>query len=342
METTGIQEAAQVVSIIINGAESFLRLTGSFARFTGHELKQLFTFLLAQHKEKLADPNRLEGEVLLKDLFARCNKSHEKMGLMQIDERIQEDFELYARENGLTYSYLYDANKNDGKKEIVYREGQSLAFEAFITSKNPLAKAYSFDEYLDNATPEAFYEAEKQISEAEKNIIAQKTEQTAVGADAPPMQEMNTIVIEPSQISGVSENENKVEIKLYDADNVMWYMTINMEDMKYLDDNRDKMIIGTDGNKEHEVYQKSTFHFDENRRWVTRKDADRGAVYKMSGRDCMAMAKNYNEKFAVKQNSGITFVNSKTGASKTVETAKDKTKEAAKAVKASVTNPKRR
>ena len=107
METTGIQEAAQVVSIIINGAESFLRLTGSFARFTGHELKQLFTFLLAQHKEKLADPNRLEGEVLLKDLFARCNKSHEKTGIMQIDERIQDDFELYAKENGLTYSYLY-------------------------------------------------------------------------------------------------------------------------------------------------------------------------------------------------------------------------------------------
>ncbi len=340
METTGIQEAAQVVSIMINGAESFLRLTGSFARFTGHELKQLFTFLLAQHKERLADPNRLaEGEVSIKDLFARCNKSREKTGIMQIDERIQEDFELYAKENGLTYSYLYDANKNDGKKEIVYREGQSLAFEAFIISKKPLAKAYSFDEYLDNATPEAFYEAEKQISEAEKNIIAQKAEQTA--ADTPSMQEMSTVVIEPSQISGVSENEHKVEIKLYDADNVVWYMTVNTDDVKYLDDNKDKMIIGTGENKEHEVYQKSTFHFDENRRWVTQKDADRGAVYKMSGRDCMAMAKNYNEKFAVKQNAGTTFVNSKTGASKTVEAVKDKAKETAKAV-TSVTNAKRR
>lgn len=338
---TGIQEAAQVVGIMINGVESFLRLTGSFARFTGHELKQLFTFLYAKHKENLADPNKLAaGEVELKDLFARCNKSREKTGIMQIDERIQEDFELYAQENGLTYSYLYDANKGDGQKEIIYREGQSLAFEAFITSNNPLARAYSFDEYLENATPEAFYEAEKQISEAEKNIIAQKTEQTAAGT--PTKQEISTVVIEPSQISGVSENENKVEIKLYDADNVVWYMTIDRDDLKYVDDNKDKMIIGTNENKEHEVYQKSIFHFDENRRWVTQKDADRGAVYRMSGRDCMTMAKNYNEKFAVKNNTGITFVNSKTGASKTVDTVKDKAKETAKAVKGSVTNAKRR
>lgn len=338
---TGIQEAAQVVGIIINGIERFLRLTGSFARFTGHELKQLFTFLYAKHKENLADPNKLAaGEVKLKDLFERCNKSHEKTGIMQIDERIQYDFELYAKENGLTYSYLYDANKGDGQKEIIYREGQSLAFEAFITSNNPLARAYSCDEYLENATPEAFYEAEKQISEAEKNIIAQKTEQTVAGT--PTKQEISSVVIDPSQISGVSENENKVEIKLYDADNVTWNMTINRDDIKYLDNNKDKMIISIDEKIEHEVYQKSAFSADEKGNWTIKKNADRGAVYKISGHDCMAMAKNYNEKFAMKHNTNTTFVNSKTGASKTVDAVKDKAKEATKAVKGSVTNVKRR
>lgn len=84
--------------------------------------------------------------------------------LMQIDERIEEDFVQFCKDNNLTYSFLYDCNKGDGFKEIAYNEDQATVFGVFIRKYAPNARAYSWDNYMENATEADFIEMEQEMS----------------------------------------------------------------------------------------------------------------------------------------------------------------------------------
>lgn len=177
MEMTGVQEAAQVVNVAINGSEVFLKLGGSFTSWNVEQLKALFTFLYRQYEKQKDKPEVLsEGEVSIDKLFQVCGDHKERVAVLQIDERIKDEFIQYCNNNKLTYSFLLDGNKSDGKTEIAYRESQAPAFEAFIMSHYPMASAYSFEEYRDNIRPEDILAAENELSAESKKEINRQTE----------------------------------------------------------------------------------------------------------------------------------------------------------------------
>lgn len=177
MEMTGVQEAAQVVNVAINGSEVFLKLGGSFVSWNIEQLKALFTLIYRQYKRQKDKPEALsKGEVSIDKLFQVCGDHKERVPVLQIDERIKEEFIQYCNNNKLTYSFLWDGNKSDGKTEVAYRESQAPAFEAFIMSHYPLATAYSFEEYRDNMRPEDILAAENELSAESKREITRQAE----------------------------------------------------------------------------------------------------------------------------------------------------------------------
>ena len=56
---TGIGEAVQVLNVTINGTSTALRLMGSLAHFSGHELKLLGKFIAARYKESKMRPETM-------------------------------------------------------------------------------------------------------------------------------------------------------------------------------------------------------------------------------------------------------------------------------------------
>lgn len=171
MEATGIGEAAQVVSIGIEGIDKALRLTGSLINWSILSLSQLTKFILGtieKQKEKLSP-----GETRL-DRLLKYNATYgEQTMVMQIDESIREQFVTYCKDNNLTYSFLFDVNKEDDCVEVCYPESQQEVFGVFMRRYPEHARAYSFEEYLDNATPERVMEMDETLSKETVQAIHQ-------------------------------------------------------------------------------------------------------------------------------------------------------------------------
>ncbi len=173
MEITGVGEAAQFVQVSFAGAETVLKLSGSFTAWSIEQLKSLIILLfhgiekVRNHKRQLA-----KGEVSIDKMLKYCDKNRERAAIMQIDERIKDDFIKFCDDNKLTYSFLTDVNKDDGKVEIMYRSGQRVVFEAFIMSHPELASAYSLKDYVSNMSQEDFLEAYEELSQDGKDIAA--------------------------------------------------------------------------------------------------------------------------------------------------------------------------
>lgn len=152
MEITGIQETAQFLSVAINGTETFFRITGKLGNWTFEKLQALI--LLIWHTGQKKAHELKPGEVNIRKLMNICGEKREKLGLIQIDDAIMDDFVNFAKKNKITYSIMADANSTDGKKEIVYSESQAAAFQVFLKRYHEHARPYSFDEYTENARSE--------------------------------------------------------------------------------------------------------------------------------------------------------------------------------------------
>lgn len=258
MEMTGVAEAAQFINVSINGAETILKLTGSFVHFTGHEIKELLCFLIARHKENIHNKSLKPGEVKLADLMDACSRNREPIGCIQIDERLQEEFVQYCMDNGLSYSFLFDANKQDTYVEAVYQGGQAAAFEPFMASRYPLVKPYSLEEYRQNATVEGFAEAEQVIKDCEQKLVP--------------------VPIDKEQITGVSEKE--VEVCVSDHDNVESFILFPRDRLRVKDDEYVLAVADTDFI---EAYNKSAFEKNESGNIVKMEKSDRMARGKVKG-----------------------------------------------------------
>jgi len=238
MEMTGVAEAAQFINVSINGAETILKLTGSFVHFTGHEIKQLISFLVARHMENIHNKDLKPGEVKLADLMKKCSQNKEQLGCIQIDERLKDEFIQYCNDNKLNYSFLVDVNKNDTCIEAVYRGSQAVAIEPFLASRYPLAKPYSLEDYRQNATIEGFAEAEQIIKDCEQQLV--------------PMQ------IDKRQITGVSEDE--VEVCVSDDDNRESFVIFPRDRLRVKDD---EYVLAVADNDFIDAYDKSAFEKNE-------------------------------------------------------------------------------
>lgn len=258
MEMTGVAEAAQFISVSINGAETILKLTGSFVHFTGHEIKELMGFLVARHREYVHNKELKPGEVKLADLMSACSKNREQIGCIQIDERLQDEFVQYCTDNGLSYSFLLDVNKQDTYVEAVYRGGQAAAFEPFLASRYPLVKPYSLEEYRHNATIEGFAEAEQIIKDCEQRLVP--------------------VPIDKGQITGVSEKE--VEVCVSDNDNVESFVIFPRDRLRVKDN---EYVLAVADNDFIDAYDKSAFAKNESGNIVKLDDGNRKTRGKVKG-----------------------------------------------------------
>lgn len=165
MEITGVGEAAQFMEVSIRGIDTALRLTGNFVGWSLEQLCRLAKLIISQIERGRKQPEQLRpGEMRLDKMLKYSAEMGNETLLMQIDERIEEDFVQFCKDNNLTYSFLYDCNKGDGFKEIAYNEDQATVFGVFIRKYAPNARAYSWDNYMENATEADFIEMEQEMS----------------------------------------------------------------------------------------------------------------------------------------------------------------------------------
>lgn len=165
MEITGVGEAAQFMEVSIRGIDTALRLTGNFVGWSLEQLCRLAKLIISQIERGRKQPEQLHpGEMRLDKMLKYSAEMGNETLLMQIDERIEEDFVQFCKDNNLTYSFLYDCNKGDGFKEIAYNEDQATVFGVFIRKYAPNARAYSWDNYMENATEADFIEMEQEMS----------------------------------------------------------------------------------------------------------------------------------------------------------------------------------
>lgn len=165
MEITGVGEAAQFMEVSIRGIDTALRLAGNFVGWSLEQLCRLAKLIISQIERGRKQPEQLHpGEMRLDKMLKYSAEMGNETLLMQIDERIEEDFVQFCKDNNLTYSFLYDCNKGDGFKEIAYNEDQATVFGVFIRKYAPNARAYSWDNYMENATEADFIEMEQEMS----------------------------------------------------------------------------------------------------------------------------------------------------------------------------------
>lgn len=165
MEITGVGEAAQFMEVSIRGIDTALRLTGNFVGWSLEQLCRLAKLIISQIERGRKQPEQLHpGEMRLDKMLKYSAEMGNETLLMQIDGRIEEDFVQFCKDNNLTYSFLYDCNKGDGFKEIAYNEDQATVFGVFIRKYAPNARAYSWDNYMENATEADFIEMEQEMS----------------------------------------------------------------------------------------------------------------------------------------------------------------------------------
>lgn len=283
MEATGVAEAVQFLNVSINGIETFFKLTGNLLHFNAHVAKEMFTFLFARIKENQNKKEQMAwGETELQKLFTLCDKNNEQVGVMQVDDEIRDDFINYANKNGLVYSFLYDANKKDGKTEVVYRGSQAAAFESFIRSYHPKARVYSINDYMNNATPEDLYAAEQLLNDEEKSYINNKRmEETE-------KDKLVGVAIDDSQITGVTEQN--VEICISDEPGNIMYIELPRDRLLF---NNNTYIIAVSDSDVFKGYEKSGFIKESGNEKVTvtrLPRAKRGDTKSIRGADVRKMA----------------------------------------------------
>lgn len=287
MEMTGVAEAAQFINVSINGTETILKLTGSFVHFTGHELKELIKFFMAQHKAHTHNKALKPGEVKIADMMDICSKNHEQLGCIQLDLRIKDEFIQFCNDNGLSYSFLLDVNKNDNFEEVIYRGSQAPVMETFLASRYPLAKPYSLEEYRDNATVEGFYEAEQLIKDAEQKLVP--------------------VALNNAQITGVSEDE--IEVCITDEKNIDSYVIFPRERLRQKDD---QFMLAVADKDYMEAYDRSAFKKDEKGMVIKVTNEARESRGNIRGEYLREMIRLKSSDLEKVKTKGTTFVNKKT------------------------------
>jgi hypothetical protein len=244
------------VSTAANLGFEALKLSGSFMHFSMHELKKFLMFLVSTIKNQTS---LKPGEVKLKDLIADCNKKKGSLGIISIDEGIEQEFTQFCKDNSLTYSRLIDVNGQDGRFEVVYNasETQVILFEKFMREHGTQAVPYSFEEYVNNATDERIMEIEKELSaenlvkdfeQAEKSLDGQADKVAESDLNVSEKKEVKpeheSLKIEDKQIVGVTKDI--CEVTLLDAVGNRYYMDVAVKDMKKTGENEYSVLLDKD------------------------------------------------------------------------------------------------
>lgn len=218
METSGISEAVQVMNVVINGSATALKLTGELAHFTGHQLKELFKFIMARIKEAKLRPETLSpGEHSLGELLKSGNEQGESIGAMVIPDSMLDDFVKYANENKVAFSKMFHLSGKD-ETTIVYKNSDALVFQAYIM-QNEKARVSSLKEYMGDITTQDRVNVDHMSSFKEYNNQLQENNKPVA------------VTIDKKQIVG--NTEDVYEIKVNAGDEGVGYVKVPHQNLSY-------------------------------------------------------------------------------------------------------------
>ena len=162
-----ITDAVQVIHILFEGTDLFLRVTGAGIKPV-KQLAKLITGILLREKA--------EGKTSMKNLLRRGGDMH----VFKFPQEQMKKVEAMAKKYGILYSLLPDFNK-DGMRELVFH-AESLPRMNALIEKLKAGQVMGLEEYFKNTSDrdiDQFYE------ESRKN---RTTEKEAPGKEAGDMQ----------------------------------------------------------------------------------------------------------------------------------------------------------
>lgn len=168
-----ITDAVQIIHILFEGTDLFLRLAGVGMK----PLKQL-TKLIAGILMK----EKMEGKTSMKNLLKRGGDMH----VFKFPQEQLKKVESMAKKYGILYSLLPDFNK-DGMRELVFH-AQSLPRMNALIEKLKAGQVMDLDEYFRNTSDkdiDKFYEENRgrKAGEKEKEAGAKETESMQKNTD---------------------------------------------------------------------------------------------------------------------------------------------------------------
>lgn len=160
MEMTGLNEAAQLINVTINGVETTLKLSGSFLNWSLTQLKtlaKLITALINKKRDELKP-----GEMNFGDMLTKLSKNGMEPALYDVNEDIIDDVTAKLNELKVPYSIFPDVNLDDDVKQIMVSNEHkdvlvNLANKYNIydgENRRILISRTSLQEYSMNANPD--------------------------------------------------------------------------------------------------------------------------------------------------------------------------------------------
>lgn len=159
-----ITDAVQVIHILFEGTELFLRVAGAGIKPL-KQLAKLIAGILAKEK--------MEGKTSMKSLLKRGGD----MQVFKFPQGQQKKVEAMAKKYGILYSLLPDFNK-DGMREMVFHV-QSLPRMNALIEKLKAGQVMGLEEYIQSAPDrdiDKFYEEMQKGRAAEKEIAGKEAE----------------------------------------------------------------------------------------------------------------------------------------------------------------------
>ncbi|MBD5462696.1 MAG: DUF3801 domain-containing protein, partial [Lachnospiraceae bacterium] len=151
-----ITDAVQVIRILFDGTELFLRVAGVGIR----PLKQLAKLIMG-----ILAREKMEGKTSMKNLLKRGGDMH----VFKFPQEQMKKVEAMAKKYGILYSRLPDFNK-DGMREIVFHAEALPRMNALI-EKLKAGQVMGLEEYFQNTSDrdiDKFFEETRQRKTAEK------------------------------------------------------------------------------------------------------------------------------------------------------------------------------
>ena len=151
-----ITDAVQVIHILFEGTDLFLRVTGAGIQPV-KQLAKLITGILLREKA--------EGKTSMKNLLRRGGDMH----VFKFPQEQMKKVEAMAKKYGILYSLLPDFNK-DGMSELVFHT-ESLPRMNALIEKLKAGQVMGLEEYFKNTSDrdiDQFYEESRQGMTAEK------------------------------------------------------------------------------------------------------------------------------------------------------------------------------